>query len=91
LKLKIEEKENLLKKLQEEYSDSEKYFNTVLKEKDFVIENLKRELEIVKCEKNENYNKMQNLFKEMGVNVNNESKFAIFNRRKGVIIYYFKI
>lgn len=82
LQNKIKEKNDIIDKIQTEYSDAEKLYNKVLKEKELIIDNLRRELDLMKCERNESINQMHNIFKEIGVDAG-KNKFAIFNLRKG--------
>ncbi len=59
--------------MREEFSISETTFIKTLKDKDMIIDNLRRELDLIKCERNENMNS------KFG------NKFAIFNMRKGAV------
>ncbi len=60
--------------MREEFSISETTFIKTLKDKDMIIDNLRRELDLIKCERNES------------MNTKFGNKFAIFNMRKGAVI-----
>ena len=59
--------------MREEFSISETTFIKTLKDKDMIIDNLRRELDLIKCERNES------------MNTKFGNKFAIFNMRKGAV------
>ncbi len=94
LTLKLKEKDEILRKMKSEFEESEDELKSKLIEKDMIIDNLQRDLDHVRCEKNESVNKMHNFMKEIGIKEDKNSKrFSLFNFRKGSggVIYYYLI
>jgi hypothetical protein len=63
--------------LKSDYQESEKISLKKLQEKDNLIESLRRELDLMKSERNDNINQMQNVLRD---------KFSKFNNRKGPVL-----
>jgi len=69
----------MLIRLKEELNEADKIYNQKLKEKDLVIEDLRKELELIKKDRNDNKNNLQ-IRGETVIN-----KMGIFNLRQSVI------
>lgn len=66
----------MLRTIQDDFEKSEKSLKIQIREKEGTIDNLKRELDYMKFERNESHNQMQNLLQD-----NSKNKFALFNTR----------
>jgi hypothetical protein len=75
----LKEKDEMLIRLKEELNEADKIYNQKLKEKDLVIEDLRKELELIKKDRNDNKNNLQ-IRGETVIN-----KMGIFNLRQSVI------
>lgn len=73
LKNKLNEQENILTIMKEEYVYTENSLKAIIKEKDEQLDSVRKELEYLKSERNDNFHQMQYLMKD--------NKFAMFNVR----------
>jgi hypothetical protein len=74
-KIKLAEKDNLLNSLKAEHINIETSLKKQLLEKEYLISALQKDIELLKSERHDNKQQIQNIIKE--------NKFAVFNSRTG--------
>ena len=85
----LEEKEKIISTLRAEFLENEKLLLAQIKDKDKIIINLKKELDLSICERNESINKLQSILKELGNGFHGDTKNKLpmgINKKPVVLI-----
>lgn len=75
--MQLEEKNKIYLSLKNEYEESERDYKNRLIIKDELIQSLRKELELIKLERNDKIGQMHGIYRE--------NKFAKFNFRKSAV------